>query len=158
MSITLLILMIVVSLFAVVLLVGAPYLPTLSTQIETAFDLLDLEKDQTVLELGCGDGKVLLAAVKRGYQAVGVELNPILFVIAWLRTVRYRGRVRVIWGDFWRMEWPPSDGVFVFLLDRFMPRLDTQMRQYKRPLVSIAFQISGKKPAREKQGVFLYRY
>ncbi len=148
----------VVGLFAAVLFVGAPYLPTLRSQAETAFDLLGLEEGQTLLELGCGDGKVLVLAAQQGYKAVGIELNPILFVVSWLRTFRYRENVRVVWGDFWRVPWPEADGVFVFLLDPFMPKLDGRMQTYKRPLASVAFKVPGKMPARQKNGVFLYKY
>src|SRR3982751_238116 len=87
--------------FAGVLLFGAPYLPTLKPQIQTALKLADLKSGQTLLELGCGDGKVLIAAAQRGLHVVGYELNPLLFLVAWLRTRRYRKQVRVVWGNFW---------------------------------------------------------
>jgi SAM-dependent methyltransferase len=144
--------------FAAVLLVGAPYLPTLRPQVLTGLDLLHLKKGQTVLELGCGDGRVLLEAARRGHKAVGIELNPLLFTLAWLRTWPYRSDVRVIWGDMWQVTWPEADGVYTFLLDRFMPRLDRRMRTYKKPLVSVAFQVRGLKPDKASNGVFLYRY
>lgn len=147
-----------VMLFGGVLLYGAPYLPTLRTQVEAAFELLNLRKGNTLLELGCGDGKVLVAAAQKGYKAVGVELNPLLFVISWLRSLPYRGQVRVIWGDYWRVEWPDSDGVFVFLVDKYMPKLDVKMKNYKKPLASVAFKIPNREIAAQKSGVFLYRY
>ncbi len=145
-------------LFTGVLLYGAPYVPTLRPQVETALDLLALKPGQTLLELGCGDGKVLRAAAERGLQAVGVELNPVLALVAWVRTRRYGGAVRVVYGNFWQVNWPPSDGVFVFLLDRYMGKLDVRMQEYRRPLVSVAFKIPDKLVASEKNGVFLYRY
>ncbi len=144
--------------FAGVLLVGAPYLPTLRPQIRTAFELLNLEEGQTMLELGCGDGKVLIAAAEMGYCAIGIELNPFLCALAWLRTRRYGNRVQVIWGNFWHMAWPPADAVFVFLLDRFMPKLDDYMQKRGGKLVSIAFRIPGTAVAAERNSVFLYRY
>lgn len=144
--------------FAGVLLVGAPYLPTLEPQITAAFELLKLKKGQTVLELGCGDGKVLVWAAEHGYRAVGVELNPFLVAVAWLRTRRYHGRVTVRFGNYWRMRWPESDGVFVFLLDKFMPALDKRMKSYKKPLASVAFRVPGRTQTAEKRGVFLYDY
>jgi SAM-dependent methyltransferase len=72
--------------FAAVIFFGAPYLPTLRPQIQAAFALLELKPGQTLLELGCGDGKVLVAAAEAGYKAVGIELNPILALVAWART------------------------------------------------------------------------
>jgi len=147
--------------FGGIVLVGAPYLPTLQPQIETALDLADLKPGQRLIELGCGDGRVLLAAARRGNRAVGYELNPLLAAVAWLRTRRYRGQVRVIWADYWRADWPPAEAVFTFLLDRYMPKLDKRLAAYgSKPvkLVSYAFAVPGKKTAARKNGVFLYKY
>lgn len=149
---------IVILAFGLVVFVGAPYLPTLKPQTQAALELLDLKPGQTLLELGSGDGTVMLAAAKAGLNVVGVELNPILCVVTWLRTRKYRKQVRIIWGDFWRVQWPECDGVFTFLLDRFMPKLDVRMQEVKKPLVSFAFRVPGRKPSAEKAGVFLYKY
>jgi len=144
--------------FGGVLLRGAPYLPTMDNQARVALELLELQPSQTVLELGSGDGKVLVLAAQAGLQVVGIELNPLLVVVSWLRTRRYRKRVRIIWGDFWLVDWPACDGVFTFLLDRFMPKLDARMQKVQRPLASVVFQIPGRQPAAQKSGVFLYQY
>ncbi len=144
--------------FGGVILRGAPYVPTLDTQARAAIELLNLRPGQTLLELGSGDGKVLVVAAQAGLHVVGIELNPVLVVVSWLRTRRYRKQVRIIWGDLWRVQWPPCDGVFTFLLGRFMPKLDTRMQRLGKPLVSFAFKIPGRAIEVEKDGVFLYRY
>jgi SAM-dependent methyltransferase len=147
--------------FAGVLLVGAPYLPTLTPQIHTALELADAKPGQTLLELGCGDGKVLIAAAQVGLHAVGYELNPILALLSWLRTRRFGKNVTVVWGDFWRQEWPETDIIFTFLLDRYMERLDKNIIQYKHKpikLVSFAFRIPNREAATYKRGVYLYEY
>lgn len=144
--------------FGGVILRGAPYLPTLRPQAEVAISLLGLRPGQTLLELGSGDGQVMLVAARAGLNVVGIELNPFLVVVSRLRTWRYRKQVRVIWGDFWRVEWPPADGVFSFLLGRFMPRLDARMQRLGVPLVSFAFPIPGRTATTERAGVFLYHY
>ncbi len=147
--------------FGYVLLFGAPYVPTLTPQVGAALELADLQPMQTLLELGCGDGKVLIAAARAGYNVVGYELNPILAGICWLRTRRFKGRVQVICGNFWTAKWPPTDAIFTFLHPRFMKKLDTKIIQsYTQPvkLVSFAFTIPGREPAKTKKGVFLYHY
>jgi SAM-dependent methyltransferase len=155
------ILFVILICFAGVLLVGAPYLPTLRPQVGAALELVDLKPGQTLIELGCGDGRVLVAAAQRGANAVGYELNPLMAAIAWLRTRRYRRQVTIIWNNFWRTEWPPAEVIFAFLLPRYMSKLDKKCMQYSHKpvkLASFAFQIPGKPPSIQKQGVFLYRY
>ena len=156
-----LLLIVILICFAGVLLVGAPYLPTLKPQIKAALELADLRPGETLLELGCGDGKVLLAAAQRGAQAIGYELNPLLALTAWLRTRRYRRQVRVIWGNFWQADWPSTEVIFTFLLPRYMAKLNKKCIQYEHKpvkLVSFAFKIPGKRPVRQKNGVYLYHY
>jgi len=157
----LLIVTVLIVCFAFVILFGAPYLPTLRPQIEAALDLLALEPGQTMLELGCGDGRILAAAAKRGWHCVGYELNPIMALVARLRTWRYRSQVRIVWGDFWRADWPAADGIFAFILPRFMARLNTKIAQQKAhrlKVVSFAFKIPKQPIVAERDGVFLYQY
>lgn len=147
--------------FAAVLLSGAPYLPTLTPQVKAALKLADLRPGQTLLELGCGDGKVLLAAAKQGIRVTGYELNPLLVLVAWLRTLKYRQLVTVRWANMWIAQWPETDAIFVFLLPKYMQKLDKKIVQQKYKsvkLVSFAFKIPGRKIDNELNGVFLYKY
>lgn len=147
--------------FGFVVFFGAPYLPTLQPQMETALDMLDLTEGQTLLELGSGDGRVMVAAAERGWNVIGYELNPVLALYSWLRTRKYKGRVKVVWGNFWWRKLPQADGVFVFLLQKYMSKLDKKITQdISRPvkLVSFAFHIPGRKPQQEKDAVYLYEY
>lgn len=160
-NVVFIVVVLLVACFGFVLFFGAPFLPTLKPQIDTALDMLDLKAGQTMLELGCGDGRVLIAAAKRGINSVGYELNPVLVVIAKIRTWPYRKRVKIVWGDFWRVPWPPADGIFGFILDKYMPKLHKKVMQYSAKPVkvaSFAFPINEKKPAKTKNGIFLYKY
>ena len=145
--------------FSFVLINGAPYLPTLNRQISVGLELADLQPDDLILELGCGDGRVLIAAAKKGLRGVGYELNPIMYIIAKLRLVPYRGQIKVIWGDFWRKSWPEADAIYVFLLPRLMSKLEQNILSRKtapRKVISFAFEFPGRKAISQKNGVFLY--
>lgn len=147
--------------FGGVLLFGAPYLPTTQAQVSAALELVDLQKGQMLLELGCGDGKVVIAAAQQGLDVVGYELNPLLAMIAWLRTRRYGNQVKIIWGDFWHKPWPQTEAIFVFLLPRYMSKLHKKIMQYPHKpvkLVSFAFTIPERQPDNHQDGVYLYRY
>jgi SAM-dependent methyltransferase len=155
---------IIVLLFGFVVLFGAPYLPTLRPQATAALDLLDLQPGQVLLELGCGDGRVARAAAERGIRVIGYELNPILVLIAKLNTLRYRKLVTIRLANFWQISWPEADGIFVFLLDKYMKKLDKKIIQQrtaqKQPirLLSFTFLIPGRKLSAKNGGLFLYKY
>jgi ribosomal protein L11 methylase PrmA len=145
----------------VVLFLGAPYVPTLHKQREAALDLLKLKPGQTLIDLGCGDGAMLIAAAKRGIKVVGYEINPLLVFIAWARTRRYSNNVKIIRGNFWQQKWPQADAVYVFLTNRYMERLNENMKnRFKKSvkLVTYGFSIPNKKPRLKKGACFLYRY
>jgi hypothetical protein len=147
--------------FGVVIFFGPPYLPTLNGQIETALKLLDLQAGETLLELGSGDGRVMLAAAKKGLKVTGIELNPVLVVVSRIVTWRYRKQVRIIWGSYWSSLWPRADAIFAFMLPKYMTRLDKQIEKWvPKPvtLASFAFSIPGKEPVTKLKGVFLYKY
>lgn len=146
--------------FGFVVVFGAPYLPTLKPQIHTALDMLALKPGQTLVEVGSGDGRVLLAAAKRGWNVVGYELNPLLVLFSLWYTRKYRHQVRIVWGNALTKEWPLTDGVYVFGIDRIMPKLHTKITQsIKKPVkvASFSFMLKDQKPIQTKNGVHLYR-
>lgn len=147
--------------FGFVVFFGAPYLPTLKNQQEAALDLLGLKPGDTLLELGSGDGKVMRAAAKRGVNVVGIELNPVLVLVSKIVTFKYRKQVKVVWGNYWSVDWPSCQGIYVFLITGYMDKLDQKIVDSKLKnikLASNAFEIYGKKPIKQKNGVYLYKY
>jgi len=146
--------------FSSVLLFGAPYLPTLKKQRTLALDLLDLKPGQTLLELGCGDGRMLAEAAKRGINSVGYEINPVLFIVAKIVNLHHRHQVKIKFRNFWKADWPIADGIYVFSLKKYMADLDKKIIKYNKGVkfVSYAFCIPGKKPKKEQSGLFLYIY
>jgi SAM-dependent methyltransferase len=149
-------------LFSAVVAFGAPFLPTLSKRVDDAILLLELKPGQTFLELGCGDGRLLKAAAKKGINSIGYELNPILVIYAWISNFRYRKFVTVRWGNYWKVNWPKADGMYVFLLNPYMSKLHNKVVQYtndsKFTVVSFAFKIPQKEPSREINSMFQYKY
>ncbi len=155
--------MALVMLFGFVVWVGAPYVPTLRPQAQAALKLLDLQPGQTLLELGSGDGRVAKTAAKAGIRVTCIELNPLFVIYSKLFTWRYRKLVTIHWGNMWTTRWPEEpDAIYVFLLDRFMPKLDKKITQKysgkKIKLVSFAFQIPDRTPVKEREGIYLYQY
>ncbi|MDB5182258.1 MAG: hypothetical protein JWO47_42 [Candidatus Saccharibacteria bacterium] len=161
MNIAILFAVFLILVFSFVILFGAPYLPTLKPQAQNALDLLDLKPGQILLELGSGDGRVLKRAAKQGISGIGYELNPLLVWYSQISCWRYRKLVTFKCRNYWQVTLPECDGIYVFLLDKFMPRLDKKItKDLSNPvkLVSYAFKIPGRKPAAKKGGLMLYKY
>lgn len=149
-------------LFGFVVIFGAPYVPTLKSQQKIAIELLKLKPGQVFYDLGCGDGRLLRAAAQQGIDVVGYEINPLLAVVSWLRTRHCKGHVKVVCGNFWRANISDADGVFVFLVERHMKRLDKflsrQLKQRKVQVASYGFQIPGHELVAQRGAMFLYEY
>lgn len=153
-------LIIVVSLFAGGALFGAPYVPTLKKSSDDLLDMADLPKGSSIIDLGSGDGAFALRAARRGYTVIGYEINPILVLVARLRTRKYRKQVTIYLRDFWHITMPESDAVYVFLIDRYMQRLETKLKsEIKKPtiIVSHVFKFPNLKPVKQNQNTYMYK-
>lgn len=160
-SLVVAILVLIGMMFGFVLIFGAPYLPTLKKQTDEALELLDLKKGQTLVELGSGDGRVMRRAAQKGLNVIGYELNPLLVIVSYFVCFRYRKQVKIVWGNFWNKKLPDCDGIFVFLLEKYMNKLDKKIIQETSKnvkLVSYAFEVPERKNTKKISGLFLYEY
>ncbi|MCW5978072.1 MAG: class I SAM-dependent methyltransferase [Bryobacteraceae bacterium] len=135
----------------------APYVPTPHEVVRTMLDAAALKADETVYDLGSGDGRVLIMAAKDfKAKAVGVELSPKLVEDARER-IRQSGlanRCRVIQGDLREVDLSDADVVVLYLLtssnELLRPNLEKHLKAGAR-VVSHDFEMRGWKPARVVQ-------
>ena len=113
-------------------------------------------------DLGSGDGRVLIEAAKRGADATGFEINPILVLVSRYR-IRKEGladRARVYFKSFWRADFYEYDVLTIFGITRIMPALEKKILNELKPdgrVVSFAFRFPHWPYARVEDGVFLYK-
>ncbi|MBS1875688.1 MAG: class I SAM-dependent methyltransferase [Acidobacteria bacterium] len=54
-----------------------PYVPTTTAAVEAMLKLAGVGKSDVVYDLGCGDGRIVIAAAKSlGARGVGIDINP----------------------------------------------------------------------------------
>jgi SAM-dependent methyltransferase len=53
-----------------------PFVTTPHDVVAAMLDLAEVSEGDTLYDLGSGDGRVLLAAARRGARAVGIEIDP----------------------------------------------------------------------------------
>jgi hypothetical protein len=156
-----LILLAVAVTFAIGGLLGAPYVPIRRRDSGQLLDLAGLKPGQTLVDLGSGDGQLLRLAAARGIRGIGYEINPIMVLVSRLVCWRYRRLVKIHLADLWRSQLPPADAVYVFLMPRFMERLDQKLTaEIKQPtwVISYVFEIPGRQPVRRGAGSLIYEY
>ena len=150
-----------VLLFGFTVFFGAPFLPTLAHRQVDALKLLDLKPGELLLELGSGDGRLLKEAAKLGIRSIGYELNPLLVVYSRIKLLRYHKLTSVKCTNYWTQKLPKAQGMYVFLLNPYMEKLDKKLaKEAHKPVkvVSFAFEIPGKKATKEINGMRLYVY
>jgi len=54
-----------------------PYVPTPPEVVERMLDMAEVKPDDFVIDLGSGDGRIAIAAAKRGARAFGVDIDPL---------------------------------------------------------------------------------
>ena len=94
-----------------------PYLPSPESVIKLGLELADLRAGERMVDLGCGDGRVLVIAARRfGAYAVGIELNPLLVKLA-ARECALSGVkdcTEVVAGDFFAFDVSRFDVVYCY--------------------------------------------
>src|SRR5471032_1676962 len=67
---------------------------------------LPVNASATLVDLGCGDGRVLEAALRQHPQAegLGVEINPLVALLARWRLRNLSDRARIIRGDLFKTD------------------------------------------------------
>ena len=58
------------------LIIGAPIQPSKDDKIKTILKLSSPRKKDKILDLGSGDGRIVMAFAEKGYEAHGYEINP----------------------------------------------------------------------------------
>lgn len=134
----------VILLFGFVVFRGAPYVPSRRKYIEQAFtELYPLSERDVLVDVGSGDGIVLRIAAEHKAKAVGLELNPVLVVLArWLS--RRDQRVKVHWADFWIIPLPNDvTVVYTFIATAYIAKLTKKLQRetdrLNRPLHLIIY-------------------
>ncbi|CAI5780517.1 Hypothetical predicted protein [Podarcis lilfordi] len=81
-----------------------PYVPATSKQVENVLRMLK-GRNGPLVDIGSGDGRIVIAAAKVGFKAVGYELNPWLVwysrYCAWREGVHQDTKFYI--SDLWKM-------------------------------------------------------
>jgi hypothetical protein len=130
---------------------GALYVSTTRARIAAFIDAVPMKKGQTMVDLGCGDGRVLREVCKNyKIRTIGFEINLMAYIKARVLSLGLK-QVEIRRQNFWSQNLAGADVVFCYLYPDVMQRLSAKLKAELRPgtlVVSCNFALPGFKPLR----------
>jgi len=102
------------------------WVPTPDEIVQRMLRMAKVTPQDTVYDLGAGDGKIAIAAGKMGATAVGIEYNPDMAKLAqcYVQAENLTGKTRIIQGDVFKEDFSKASVVTMYLL----PELNLRLR------------------------------
>ena len=128
---------------------GAPWAPTPISTVRRMLTLAEVGPGDVVYDLGCGDGRMIVTAAQHyGARAVGIEIDPLRYLLCQIRitALGLRGRVRVLFGNFFAQDLRGADVVTCYLLQSTNAKLEEKLVRELSPgarVVSNTFTFAG---------------
>ncbi len=147
-------------------LINAPYVTTPEDVVSALLKLADVKKGDIVYDLGCGDGRIVIAAAKEyGTRGVGVDINPerIKEARANAKRAGVEALVKFEVNDLFDTDIHEATVVALYLLPEINLRLRPKLLKDLKPgarVVSHSFHMGDWKPEREEivDGNHIYRW
>jgi SAM-dependent methyltransferase len=112
--------------------IDVPYVPTPMKVVERMLRMAMVGKNDIVYDLGCGDGRLVIAAAKKhGARGVGIDIDParIREARANAKAAKVERRVEFILGDLFLTDLSTATVVTLYLLPRLNRKLRPQLWQ-----------------------------
>lgn len=130
----------------------APYVNSPEHAVDKMLQMANLKSGETLYDLGCGDGRILIAAASRfQVNAVGIEISRHLVRKASenVKKAGLQDRVKVVHGNFMDTNLSRADVVTLYLATTANESLRPNLEKYLRPntrVVSYDYPIPGWNP------------
>lgn len=140
---------------------GAVDVPTPEAKVVKIVKLLGAKPDQAVVDLGAGEGRLLIALAKTGVKAYGYEINPLLVLRAKkkIKQAGLEGRAFIYWKSMWNVGLNDFDAVVIYPMGHIMKKLEEKFDKELRPgtkVVSNYFTLPTWKPDKAEDKIYLY--
>ena len=117
---------------------GALFVSSSRVRVAAFIDAVPMQAGQLLIDIGCGDGRVLRMVSKRcGVRSIGYEVNLMAYIKARLLCLGDRN-IQIRWQNFWKQDLAGADVVFCYLYPDVMKRLSDKLRSELKPGTRVA--------------------
>jgi SAM-dependent methyltransferase len=99
------------------------WVPTPDEVVDKMLDMAELKAGERLVDLGSGDGKIAIAAAKRGARARGIEFNPDMVALSRRKAAEAGVKVDLQQGDIFKSDFSNADVITMYLLPSLNERL-----------------------------------
>ncbi|KAL4119770.1 hypothetical protein QTP88_012545 [Uroleucon formosanum] len=107
-----------------------PYVPATNLQIQNVLNVIKGRKGKLV-DLGSGDGRIVMNTAKAGFESVGVELN--FWLVMYSRLIAMKSKIqpspKFIRTDLWKYHLGPFTNVVIFGVEEMMLDLEKKFSE-----------------------------
>lgn len=108
---------------------GAPLVTSGRDVGRAALRLARLKPGEKFYDLGSGDGRVVFIAASLGADAVGIEINPVLWLWSSLVAFFSGSRARFVRGNFFSTSLRGADVVFLYTWQGTNEKIEGKLRK-----------------------------
>ena len=143
-------------------LFGAPFEPTREKKLRKMIKLANIKKGDRAVDLGSGDGRIVIALAKAGAKAHGYEINPILVLFSRykIKKAGLKGKAFIHWKNFWKTNFRKYDVVMMFQFGTIMHKLEKKLKKELKKgsrVVSYYWKFPNWKPYKKIENIWLYK-
>jgi len=109
---------------------GAPSVPSNRRTIARMLKEAKLKKGQTIYDLGCGDGRLLIRAEKEfGTIGIGYENAPITIMLGLINKLIHRSKIQFRFSNFFKANLSDAQTIFLYLGPEAQQKLSPKIKK-----------------------------
>jgi SAM-dependent methyltransferase len=149
----------------------APWVPAWKNDLSRVAEMVEIEDGKTLIDLGCGNGRIIFYLAKKYPQAnfVGIEISIFFYIFCRLRKIfgKYNN-VKMRYGDFMMIDFNQYDYIYAFTNVKPMIQIAKKIEKEVNKelyLISYCFEVGDwekylikKDKPEKKTGIYLYQY
>jgi len=144
------------------LMPGAFYYPSTKDEVSAIIKLAKPRPSDLLIDLGSGDGRIIIAAAKMGIKSIGYELDPILVKKSrkTIKQLNLSHLAQIKFKNFWQADFNQANIVCIYQFPKYINKLEKVFQNLNHPITVITnrYPFPHQKPYLVKNNIYFYKF